>query len=155
MVVTGGEPLLQSGAVELCRRLLAGGKEVLVETNGSLDIDILPAGAKTILDMKAPSSGETDKMRFENLARLKAGDELKMVIADRGDFDWVAGLLSRRAPAPGVPVLLSPAWGLLDPAQLAGWMLSGCPPGARLQLQLHKYLWPDGRDGVPLEEPDG
>lgn len=152
LVLTGGEPLLQPGLVDFCRGLLDAGKEILLETNGSLDIGVLPAEVKTILDMKAPSSGESESMRFENLLRLKAGDELKLVVADRQDFDWARRLLERWPLENAVHVLFSPVWGRLLPAELARWMLEGVPGNARLQLQLHKYIWPDGGDGVPLEK---
>jgi 7-carboxy-7-deazaguanine synthase len=154
VVITGGEPLLQPQTPALCRRLLQAGKRVQVETNGSLSIAGLPAPVHRVLDIKTPSSGESRRMDWDNLERLRPGDDLKLVLADRPDFDWARDRLRRRPPPPGVQVLLSPAAGRLAPQRLADWLLaSGWQ--VRLQLQLHRQLWPDGRDGcaIPLADP--
>ena len=149
VVVTGGEPLLQSGTPSLCKALLAKHKRVQVETNGSLDIACLPPPVQVVLDMKAPSSGACDLMDFGNLARLKPGDDLKIVLSDRADFDWAARLVSGSSLPAGVSVLLSPVADLLAPASLAEWLLdSGLQ--ARIQIQLHRFLWPDGLEGRPI-----
>jgi hypothetical protein len=48
-----------------------------------------------------------------------------------------------------VPVLVSPARGRVAADELAGWILdSGLP--LRLQLQLHRLVWPGGGDGRPV-----
>jgi 7-carboxy-7-deazaguanine synthase len=93
VVVTGGEPLMQAGTMELLKRLLDRGREVLLETNGSRDVSGVPAGVRIILDVKTPSSGEHQKMDLDNLMRLKPKDEVKFVIATRGDFEWSDSLL--------------------------------------------------------------
>lgn len=142
--VTGGEPLLQAGTPALIRALLKTGRgAVLVETNGSLDIGLVPRGAVTIMDVKCPSSGAAEAMRWANIGRLKPCDEVKFVIGDRADYTWARAVvrrcdLARRCRA----VLFSPARGRLDPARLAGWILRDRLP-CRLNLQLHKFL------GVP------
>ncbi len=154
VVITGGEPLTQPQTPALCRRLLAAGKRVQVETNGSLSIAGLPAAVQRVLDIKTPSSGESRRMDWDNLERLRPGDDLKLVLADRSDFDWARDRLQQRPPPAGVKVLLSPAAGQLAPERLAAWLLaSGWQ--VRLQLQLHRRLWPDGRDGcaIPLADP--
>lgn len=149
--LTGGEPLLQRDAVEaVSRRLIRTGHTVSLETNGSLPIAGLPPGLRRVMDLKTPGSKMADRNLAENLEQLGAGDELKCVITGQEDFHWAidrvraSGLLER------VPVLFSPAAGHLAPAELAGWILaSGLP--VRLQLQLHRLIWPDGRDGTPLD----
>jgi len=151
VVVTGGEPLLQSGTPELLRALVRRGHEVLLETNGSLDIAGVPPGVRTILDLKCPGSGHVDRNLLDNLGRLRTGDELKLVLLDRTDFDWALGLLREHPVPQGVPVLFSPVAGRLDPAALARWMLQ-TDSGARLQLQLHRLVWPGGEGG---ERPPG
>ncbi len=148
-VVTGGEPLLQPAAVTLCSRLLAAGKQVLVETNGSLDISVLPPGARVILDMKAPSSGQSELMDRDNIRRLRPGDELKIVVADGRDFDWAVRLIRTQGVPEGVNILLSPAFKQMDPAELAGRLLRS-DLEVRMQLQLHRFIWPNGRDGIPV-----
>lgn len=139
--ITGGEPLLQEHTSELAKRLMAAGYQVLVETGGHRDIDRLPPGARRIMDLKAPLSGEAEANAWENLARLRPGDELKVVIAGREDYDWTRELFrTGRLPRPGIPVHLTPAYGLQDPAALADWILADELP-VRLTPQLHKALW--------------
>jgi 7-carboxy-7-deazaguanine synthase len=149
VVVTGGEPLLQPACVNLCQALLQAGRTVLVETNGSLDISPLPRGVRVIMDMKPPGSGEVEHMDVQNLQRLKPGDELKMVLSDRIDFDWAVELLRTHPLPEGTEVLFSPAAGRLDPASLARWILEARLT-VRLQIQLHKIIFPAGCDGVPI-----
>ena len=149
VVVTGGEPLLQAGTPGLCQKLCTLGARVLVETNGSLDISTLPDGVRVILDMKPPSSGESQRMDEANLPRLRARDELKIVIADEADFRWALELLDRHPGLPTDRLLFSPLSPGLPPSSLADWILTA-KRSIRLQLQLHKILWPDGRDGFPI-----
>jgi 7-carboxy-7-deazaguanine synthase len=143
--ITGGEPLLQEGTPELCRRLLEAGYEVLVETGGHRDTSVLPEGVSVILDMKCPGSGESDRNDYANLERLKSGDEVKFVIADRADYEWARDLVQKHELAEKVPVHVSPVFGEQDPRELAEWILAD-RLDVRLQLQLHKHVWePDAR----------
>lgn len=146
--ITGGEPLLQAATPELARLLDADGMRVLVETNGSLDISVLPATAIRIMDLKAPSSGMAHNNRMENLVHLRRGDEVKIVIADRVDYEW-ARTIVRDAAYPGkiVQTLFSPGQGTVAPAELAKWILGDKLP-VRLNMQLHKIIWPDVERGV-------
>jgi 7-carboxy-7-deazaguanine synthase len=142
--ITGGEPLLQPLFPELCRRLLADGCEVLVETGGSHDISIVPEGVHVILDVKTPGSGEEHANDYGNLRRARAGDEAKFVLTGRADYEWARDLVHRERLHQRTTVLFSPAWKLLEPAELASWMLEDGVP-ARLNLQLHKYIWGNRR----------
>ncbi len=143
--LTGGEPLLQEALPELARRLAEDhGLDVVVETGGDRDISVLPPPVARILDIKLPGSGMLDRMDRGNPARLRPGDEVKMVVADRRDYEEARRILREDlAGFPG-PVLLAPVHGELAPARLAGWILADRLP-VRLQLQLHKVIWP-GRD---------
>lgn len=145
--ITGGEPLLQADGISLMERLLRAGRRVLVETGGSLDIDPVPEGVGRIVDVKCPGSGESARNRWENLDLLRCGDELKFVLADRQDYLWAVEQIRDRALAGRCPLLFSPVHGRLDPAELAGWVLGDRLP-VRLQLQLHKILWPGVVRGV-------
>ena len=145
--VTGGEPLLQPEAFDLMRALLARGHDVLLETGGSLPIERVPEGVRRIVDVKCPGSGESDRNRWENLDALRPGDELKFVIADRVDYDWAVGVLRARALHERVPVLFSTVQGALPAGELARWVLDDKLP-VRLQLQMHKILWPAEVRGV-------
>lgn len=146
--VTGGEPLLQKRTPALCRALLAAGMTVLVETNGSLPVDVLPAGTIRVMDVKCPASGVADRLCFANFAKLTSRDEIKFVLADRADYDYARRMLRDHRLAKVTPNLLfSPAWGLLSPADLAAWILADHLP-VRLNLQLHKVIWGPERKGV-------
>lgn len=138
--VTGGEPLLQKDSPELVRRLIDKGYLVTVETNGSVAIDCLPEEAIRIMDIKCPESNMSDKMDWDNLSLLKANDEVKFVIASRGDYDWAKNIMSRYKLLTMVKVLFGPAFGRLEPEMLARWILND-KLNVRLQLQLHKYIW--------------
>ncbi len=145
--VTGGEPLLQAETPELCRRLLSEGFEVLVETGGHRDISVLPEGAKVILDVKCPGSGEAAKVHWENLDRLRPGGEVKFVIGDRLDYEWARETVRGRNLAGRFEVLFSPVFGELEYAELASWILEDRLP-VRFQPQIHKHIWEPTRRGV-------
>jgi 7-carboxy-7-deazaguanine synthase len=145
--VTGGEPLLQDDVIPLLRRLVEGDHEVLLETGGSLPIEQVPLGVRRIIDVKCPASGESEKNRWENLEHLRRGDELKFVLAGRQDYDWAVSQIRTRDLADRCPLLLSPVHGELAPADLAGWVLED-RLAVRVQLQVHKLLWPGITRGV-------
>jgi 7-carboxy-7-deazaguanine synthase len=146
--ITGGEPLLQEDVYPLMDRLLADGRRVMLETGGHRPIDRVPAAVAKIVDVKCPASGEADRNHWANLDALAPDDEVKFVIQDRADYDYAKGViadrhLARRAKT----ILLSPVHGVLDPKTLSEWMLADRLP-ARLQLQLHKYIWSPATRGV-------
>ena len=145
--LTGGEPLLQPEAIDLMRALLERGYEVLLETGGSLSIESVPAGVSRIVDVKCPASGESERNRWENLEALRPGDELKFVIAGREDYDWAVRLVRSRALLETVPILFSAVHGELSAGELARWVLDDRLP-VRLQVQMHKILWPAAQRGV-------
>ncbi len=146
--ITGGEPLLQPGTAALASMFLHAEYTVLVETNGSLPINTLPPGVVRIMDIKCPDSGMSDKMDWCNLDLLTMRDEVKFVLASRTDYTWALDLIHRSGLSERCgAVLFSPATGLLAPAELAAWMLED-RPAARLQIPLHKYIWPGCDRGV-------
>ncbi len=146
--ITGGEPMVQAeGVAALAEALLAGGRTVLVETNGTLDLSPLPEAAIRIMDVKCPGSGESGATLPANLAQLRPADEVKFVLSDRADFDWAVAYVREHGLAGGPHVLFAPVCGRLAPHDLAEWILeSGLE--VRLQLQLHKIIWPDRDRGV-------
>lgn len=145
--VTGGEPLLQPATPALLAALRAGGQRVLLETNGSLPLDAVPSGVHVIMDLKPPGSGMVEHNRWASLGRLRPGDEVKIVCRDRADYDWARGVTAEYHLLRRTRVSLSAVAGELDPRQLAEWMLAD-RLDARLQLQLHKVLWPGRERGV-------
>lgn len=145
--ITGGEPLAQPGTSALARALLDRDRTVLVETSGAYDISVLPEGTIAIMDLKCPSSGECDRNDLDNLERLRPRDEIKFVIGTREDYEWAAGLIRARDLGADRPVLLSAVWDELPHAHLAEWVLEDRLP-VRLQVQMHKVIWPGVERGV-------
>ncbi len=146
--ITGGEPLLQEDVYPLMERLLAQGKTVLIETGGHRSIARVPAGVIKVVDVKCPGSGESLRNDWENLGRLAPTDEVKFVIRDREDYEFAVDVLRRRKlETQCAAVLFSPVHGVLDPKTLAEWMLADRVP-ARLQMQLHKFIWSPTQRGV-------
>jgi 7-carboxy-7-deazaguanine synthase len=139
--VTGGEPLLQKGVYPLLDELLAAGRTVLLETNGSITLAEVPPDVVKILDMKCPGSGMHEKMDFTNFAFLGSRDEIKFVMGSRDDYDWALNVLSSYRLPDLATVTFSPVASLLPPSKLATWILADCLP-VRLRLQLHTILWP-------------
>lgn len=145
--LTGGEPLLQPDSAVLVTALCNAGYEVLIETNGSQDIEHIDTRAKIIMDIKTPSSGMADRMLWANLEFLKPEDEIKFVIATQEDYEWAKHLVLHEELAARCTVLFSPVSSVLTPAQLVGWILEDHLP-VRLNMQLHKYIWPPDQRGV-------
>lgn len=145
--VTGGEPLAQRQCIPLMQRLLDRGYEVLLETSGSLDISRVPAGVHVIMDLKPPGSGEVAKNRWQNLEFLQPKDEIKLVLASREDFEWARDRIREHRLSERCPVLVSPVFGSLDPRELVEWTLAERLP-VRVQVQLHKVIWPPEARGV-------
>lgn len=145
--ITGGEPLLQPECPALVTALCERGFTVLVETSGSQSIEPLDPRSIAILDLKAPASGEVAANLWENLQRLRPRDEVKVVIADRHDYEWARDVVRDRGLVGTRTVFFNPAWGVLDPRDLASWILAD-GLGVRLGLQIHKYVWGGEIPGV-------
>ena len=146
VTLTGGEPLLQKELPELSRELLDRGYLVSVETHGQRSVAALPKAVVKIVDVKTPGSGEQAR-DLAVLDELDAKDELKFVICSRADFDWSAGLVREHRLEDRFPLLFSPSFGVVEPRDLAAWLLeSGIR--ARLNLQIHKYVWGAEARGV-------
>jgi 7-carboxy-7-deazaguanine synthase len=158
---TGGEPMLQERElVPLMERLLRGGYELMIETSGERPLERLPAAVHKIVDVKCPGSGEAGSFRISNLECLTDRDEVKFVIANRGDYEFARDFIrEHKLEARAGQVLLSPAFSkapstdrttencLLDPRELVDWMLADSLP-TRLSLQIHKYVWEPQKKGV-------
>jgi len=158
---TGGEPMLQERElVPLMERLLAQGFELMIETSGERPLERVPPAVHKIVDVKCPGSGEGGSFRIENLAQLTNRDEVKFVIANRGDYEFARTfIVDHQLQTRAGEILLSPAFSktptperttenaLLDPRELVEWMLADALP-ARLSLQIHKYVWEPLKKGV-------
>jgi 7-carboxy-7-deazaguanine synthase len=144
--ITGGEPLLQRDVYPLMRRLLDQGHAVMLETGGHISIADVPPEVIRIVDVKCPGSGEAHRNHLANLDLLTPQDEVKFVIRDRADYEFATDVVERHRLSERVAaVLFSPVHGVLEPKQLAEWILQDRLT-VRLQLQAHKFIWgPDVR----------
>lgn len=140
--VTGGEPLAQKHCFELLTRLCDAGCKVSLETSGAIDVESVDARVARVIDIKTPGSGEAARNRLENLAGLRATDQLKFVICSRSDFEWSRDFVRSHDLASRCAVLFSPSFGQVEARDLAQWILDERLP-VRLQIQLHKVLWGD------------
>lgn len=159
--ITGGEPMLQEReVVPLMQRLLDAGYRVMLETSGERPLERVPRRVIKIVDVKCPNSGEENTFHMENLEALEEHDEVKFVLSDRIDYEFARDFVAQHRLAERVnAVLFSPAFRkqasgarsashcLLDPQELAEWMLADKTP-ARLGLQIHKFIWDPAMKGV-------
>ena len=140
--ITGGEPLLQTETSRLAQMLSDSGYRVFVETNGTQNIDRLPVNVSCIMDIKCPGSGEEKKTDWANIHRLDRNDEVKFVLTSRADYLWATEIIRGYCLTEKASILFSPVLGKLDPAEIARWILED-GLDVRLQLQIHKIIWPD------------
>ncbi len=151
--LTGGEPLLQENAIKLMVQLISQGRQVLLETNGSLDLSQVPLGVIRIMDLKCPDSGMCDHMRMANISLLNQKDEIKFVLSSRPDYDWAKSIIKQYQldktgkDKSGPALLFSAITDKLNHADLASWILEDQLP-VRMQVQLHKIIWPNAERGV-------
>ena len=145
--ITGGEPLLQPNVLPLLQRLCDLGKTVLLETSGALDVAPVDRRVVKIVDLKCPSSGETDKNLYANLRHLARHDEIKFVIANRADYDWSKQITTDHQLSSRCTILFSPVIAQLPLKTLAEWILADRLP-VRLQTQWHKHIWGAHARGV-------
>ena len=146
--ITGGEPLLQPGVYPLMEAFLAEGLTVLLETSGAIDVRLVPPAVHKIVDLKTPSSGESDRNDLKNFESMNTNDELKFVIGSREDFEWSVEMINRhdlhKRP---FGLLFSTVFDRLSPQALAQWVIEARLP-VRFQLQQHKYVWEPHARGV-------
>ncbi|MDA8175254.1 MAG: radical SAM protein [Nitrospiraceae bacterium] len=147
VAITGGEPLLQEDVLHLVERLINQGHKLLIETNGSVSIKDVDPRAVIVMDVKTPGSGMADGLDFSNLSFLKTFDEVKFVITDRADYVWSREFIKEHRLLSRCKVLFSPAFGTLEPAALAEWMIED-RLDVLFNLQLHKYIFGPNRRRV-------
>ncbi|MBN2460201.1 MAG: radical SAM protein [Candidatus Cloacimonetes bacterium] len=143
--ITGGEPLLQEDVYNLMVMLNQNNFQIMLETNGSLDLEKVPSYVHIIVDVKCPGSGYEDCFLLKNLIHLDTcRDEIKFVLTGRKDFDWARNFIGDHK-LESYQILFSPVITALSPSELAQWILDEGIK-VRLQLQLHKMIWP-GHEG--------
>ncbi|MDP8304996.1 MAG: 7-carboxy-7-deazaguanine synthase QueE [Candidatus Chlorobium antarcticum] len=152
--ITGGEPLEQAESHSLMTELCNTGRKVLLETGGFMPVAGIDPRVHKIIDLKPPSSGHEKDNCMENITlALKAGErmrksfEFKLVLADRNDYLWARDLLGQNPLQESCTVLMGVVAGTLSPDRLAGWILEDSLR-IRMQLQLHKLIWPERTRGA-------
>ena len=163
--LTGGEPLLQAGALPLMAALCDDGFTVLLETSGADDIGPVDPRVRRIMDLKCPSSGESERNRWENLPLLQETDEIKFVIGTQQDYEWSKQMIAQFKLAEKCPLLFSWVHPLAPEQQdkslkkvpagqtnitrqeLAEKIIADALP-VRFQVQMHKVIWPPEQRGV-------
>jgi 7-carboxy-7-deazaguanine synthase len=146
--ITGGEPLLQADVFPLMTELADAGKTVLLETSGAHDIGPVDPRVHIVLDLKCPDSGESHRNLWSNLDKLKWTDQIKFVIASRGDWDWTERAIREHRLDERFQCLASAVFGAVKPVELVGWLLESGLDRVRFQLQLHKFVWEPAKRGV-------
>ncbi len=146
MLLTGGEPMLQKEpALQLMERCVGESIDVHLETNGSLPLSEVPKAATKVVDIKTPGAKSGGVFLLDNLSALNAKDQLKFVITSKEDFRWSEAFIKEHSLAiPESHLLFSPAFGDVDPKDLADWVLAS-PLDIRLHIQIHKTIWGEKR----------
>ena len=151
--ITGGEPLAQKYCLVLIEQILKAWRttgiqrRLLLETTAFFDLSDVPEEVTKIIDIKCPASGETRANKLEHLRKLTSEDQFKFVVANRDDFDWALQFIKTQSWIWDHTVIFSPVFSDLNPAKLADWVVQEIPQ-ARMQLQLHKFIWPGVEQGV-------
>lgn len=145
--VTGGEPLLQSAVHDLMKALCDRGYNVSLETSGDKDCAKVDPRVKKIIDVKTPDSGAPGAFTDANLQFSDAATEFKFVICSEKDFFWAEAFAQRNNLFEKSNVLYSPSFKNISERWLAEQILHSRSE-ARLQLQMHKYIWPSTTRGV-------
>ena len=148
ITLTGGEPLIHEDVDTLLRLLTGGGFDVNIETNGSVDIEPYTVCNKILvtMDYKCPSSGPASHglMKLSNLGNLRKKDVLKFVVGSKEDLDCCRDMIEYTS----AQVFISPVFGKIEPREIVEYMLEHNMQDCRIQLQLHKFIWPPEQRGV-------
>ena len=165
VTLTGGEPVLQPGLPALVQALCAsdtwgrgGNRAVEIETNGAVDLALLHelrsgfpdnfAPLYFTVDCKMPSSGMTSEMLASNYDLLREGDAVKFVVASREDLECAQQVIEKYGLCDKCEVFFSPVFSCIEPSEIVDFMEQQGLVQVRLQLQLHKIIWPDQDRGV-------
>jgi len=137
VTLTGGEPLIQDGALHLLQRLSEEGYTIQVETNGTIEFGTIPDNTRIITDVKTPSSGEDSSFNLDNIKHLSKNDEVKFVIAMMEDYEFAKSFVNEKLKGVESVINFSPASGMMEPWVLANLIIKDKLP-VRLNIQLHK-----------------
>lgn len=155
VTVTGGEPLIHHGIEELVSRLSCNGFEVNIETNGSVSLKDFSDSIGNFfmkpyfftMDWKCLSSNMSSKMLEENIPQMRSKDVLKFVVGSKEDLIQMKQFI-RSHTIPTSNIYVSPVFGKIEPADIVEFIKSEKLWDVRLQLQIHKFVWPADKRGV-------
>jgi len=145
--LTGGEPLLQAASLDLMTELCDLGLNVSLETSGDKDCSRVDSRVKKIIDVKTPDSGAPHAFDKKNLLFKDPITEFKFVICSEQDFEWAESFSAQNGLFEKSNVLYSPSFKIISERWLAEKLLTA-RSRARMQLQMHKYIWPAEARGV-------
>ena len=150
VTLTGGEPLLQSGAHELIQLLLENGLSVEIETNGSVDLRPFTEGIRPLftMDYKLPGSNCEEGMLLENFGLLDTQDTVKFVSGSLEDLERARCLIKEYRLTERCHVYISPVFGSIEPKDIVDYMIEHKMNDVRLQIQMHKVIWDPDKRGV-------
>lgn len=146
IVLTGGEPLIQHDVMDLIYHLIDIGCHVEIETSGAVDIDevVRLDNVTVTMDWKCSSSGMIYKMNPERLYKLRAKDVVKCVVGSLQDLKEMHSIVDLTA----AQIFVSPVFGEIEPSDIVKYVLDHNLNDVRVQLQLHKFIWPADKRGV-------
>jgi 7-carboxy-7-deazaguanine synthase len=154
ITITGGEPLIHPGINTLVGMLLEHKFWVNIETNGTMK----PLERKSpflfyTMDYKLEGSGMTDRVNIEPLLHLTQHDVVKFVVSSEEDMEQALGVIEEMRDesdeAIEMPqVFFSPVFGAIEPEKIVRFMQNHKLWFAKVQLQLHKFIWPPEQRGV-------
>jgi len=145
--LTGGEPLDQKESLALVAELTREGFKVIVETNGSKNIKEYSQIKDCIIamDIKTPSSGMKNMMKFSNCKYLRPQDQLKFIIDDKKDYEYAKDMVKTYHKYG--QVIFTPVGGL-ELKWLMEKVLEDKLTEVRILPQLHKWAYPPNKRGV-------
>ena len=148
VTLTGGEPLIHRDVNELILTLINAGYEVNIETNGAVYIAPYTTFKKLIitLDYKSISSGENESMWLSNIPLLRKRDVLKFVVGSQEDLDDMRRIVVEYNPI--CSIYVSPVFGKIEPKEIVEYIKEHKLENCRVQLQMHKFIWPPQQRGV-------
>lgn len=152
ITLTGGEPLLQEGIIELLE-VLSKDKElqVEIETNGSILLNKfsnIKSAPSFTMDYKLPSSNMENKMVLDNFRYLTDKDTVKFVSGSIEDLERAKQIINRYNLVNRTNVYISPVFGKINLDDMVEFMINNKMNGVNLQVQIHKIIWDPNKRGV-------
>jgi len=152
ITLTGGEPLLQEGIIDLLE-ILSQDKDlhVEIETNGSVLLNkfmSIENPPSFTMDYKLPSSNMENKMSLDNFKYLTKKDTVKFVSGSIEDLEKAKLIIDTHDLVDQVSIYISPVFGNISLDDIVEFMKDNKMNGINLQVQLHKIIWDPNKRSV-------